>query len=70
MKLVIECKTKTVNYCECGYAYRLRKKDNVLVHCGWKNNGYESYADYLENTNHPVEHKDSKEFVSWGKEVA
>ena len=55
-------KTKTIYYCECGQAVRLRKKDNKWVHYGYKKM-HEPYADYLERTNHPVKIAGQKEWV-------
>ena len=52
-------KTKTIYYCKCGQAVRLRKRDNVWVHYGYKRM-HEPYSDFLERTNHPVEIADKK----------
>ncbi len=55
-------KTKTIHYCsKCGQAVRFRKKDKLWVHFGY-NRAYESYADFLKRTNHPIEGVDVKEW--------
>lgn len=54
-------KTKTIYYCKCGQAVRLRKKDNTWVHYGYKRMD-EPYGDFLARTNHPVEITEKKEW--------
>ena len=55
-------KTKTIHYCQCGQAVRLRKRDNKWVHYGYKKM-HEPYAEFLERTAHPVEVTESKEWI-------
>lgn len=54
-------KTKTIYYCKCGQAVRLRKRDNIWIHYGYKRMN-EPYSEFLERTNHPVEIADKKDW--------
>lgn len=54
-------KTKTIYYCKCGQAIRLRKRDSQWVHYGYKKMN-ESYSDFLARTNHEVVVADKKEW--------
>ena len=56
-----ESKLKTIYYCKCGQAVRLRKKDNKWVHYGY-NRIHEPYSEFLERTNHEVEINNSVEW--------
>jgi hypothetical protein len=55
---------ETIEYCECGQAVRFRKRDGVYVHTGFKK-GMDTYAYFLEMTNHPVVIKEKKDWVEW-----
>jgi len=57
--------TETIHYCACGQSVRLRKKDNIWVHYGWHRE-FETYAMFLERTNHPVKNITSQ---IWRKSV-
>ena len=54
-------KTKTIYYCKCGQAVKLRKKNNTLIYYGYKRMD-EPYSDFLARTNHPVEIADKREW--------
>ena len=47
-------KTKVIEYCECGQAVRLRKRDNKYIHIGY-NKIHEAYSEFLERTNHAIQ---------------